>query len=132
MRAAIVLALMISLGLVTGCVRARPDAGFRLANKLGAPVLTPPGLLYTNTKAPLAFGPTDFGSKVGRATSSQIGLPPLPFPGLTSGIDLFSWGDASVKAAAANGGISNIKHTDYAYEVYVAIFRRFTVEAYGE
>ena len=51
---------------------------------------------------------------------------------MAGGIDLFSWGDAPVNAAAANGGIAEVKHTDYAYEVYVAIFRRFTVEARGD
>ena len=71
-------------------------------------------------------------SRVGRSTSFQIGLPPLPFPGLTSGIDLFAWGDASVKSAAQSVGISDVKHVDRAYSVILMIYRRFTTEVYGD
>ena len=53
------------------------------------------------------------GSKKGMATSFQIGLPPMPFPGLYSGAHIFGWGDASVKTAAANGGIREVQHSDY-------------------
>ncbi len=134
MRLALGLAFLAVVGMTTGCVMGppRPDAPYRLASKAKTPVMPPPGLLYRKSKAPLSFGPTDFGSKFGRATSTQIGLPPLPFPGLTAGLDLFAWGDASEKTAAANGGITNIKHTDYEMEVILMVFRRFTLEAHGD
>ncbi len=134
MRVAKALALVLAAGLLAGCasVSVRPDSGYRAVNKFRVAVLPPPGFIYTNTKAPLSFRATDFGSKVGRSTSSQVGLPPLPFPGLTMGIDLFAWGDASEQTAAAAGGITDVKHTDYQREVYFLVFRRMTVEAYGD
>lgn len=134
MRFAIGLSLVVMVGLAAGCASGppRPDLAYRAASKVRAPVLVPPGLVYQKTKAPLSFHPTDFGAKYGRATSSQIGLPPLPFPGLSGGLDLFGWGDASLETAASNGGMTEIKHTDYQFEVILMIYRRFTVEAHGD
>lgn len=134
MRFAMGLTSLLVVALATGCasMSPRPDLAYRATSKLKAPVLPPPGFVYTNRKAPLSFGPTDFGSKSGRATSSQIGLPPLPFPGLTMGLDLFAWGDASEQAAAADGGMTEVKHTDYQLEVFLMIYRRFTLEAHGD
>ncbi len=157
MRGLIALALLAGLPIVTGCasVTMRPDSGYRAVSKLRTAVLPPPGLVYTKHKAPLVFVPRQqglrsgvlgaraasqerefepitFGSKMGTATSSQLGLPPLPFPGLTMGLDLFGWGDASQDAAAKSAGIRQITHADYQFEVYLAIFRRVTVEVYGD
>ena len=135
MRVAKALALVLAAGLLAGCasINVRPDSGYRAVNKFRVAVLPPPGVLYSNTKAPLSFrAGHDFGSKVGRTTSSQIGLPPLPFPGLTMGIDLFAWGDASEQTAAAAGGITDVKHADYQREIFFMIYRRMTVEAYGD
>ena len=134
MRVAKALALTFAALFAAGCMIGppRPDMPYRTLSKVRVAVLPPPGLLYTKHKAPASIRPTDFGSKMGRATSSQIGLPPLPFPGLGTGIDLFAWGDASEKAAAAAGEIADVKHTDYQLEVFFAVYRRFTLEAYGD
>ena len=137
MRRLLVLGALLACGAL-GCANTvfngarRPDAAYRAVSKIAAPVIPPPGVLYGDVRAPLAIGPTHFGPRKGTATSSQIGLPPLPFAGLAQGLDLFAWGDASLDAAAAEGGISKVEHTDYRLETYFFVYRRFTVEAYGE
>ncbi len=134
MRSAGLIAALASLSLLAaGCgMTARPDAPYRLIRKAKTPVAPPPGFLYTHYKAPLDAGPGPTGTRRGTATHHQIGLPPLPFPGLTSGIDLFSWGDASIKTAAANGGIRQVRQTDYEYTVVLLIYRRFVTEVHGD
>ena len=92
----------------------------------------PPGIIYSHYKAPLDIQPGTLGSKKGSASVHQIGLPPLPLPGLAAGLDLFSWGDASVKQAATNGGIRNVHQTEYDYRVILMIYREFTTEVYGD
>jgi hypothetical protein len=109
----------------------RPDLVYRGTAKVRTAVIPPQGLLYSNVKAPLTAGETSFGPKRGRATSHQIGLPPLPFPGLAMGLDLFGWGDSSKQSAAANGGLARVEHMDYELQVYLFVYRRFTTEAYG-
>lgn len=132
MRSSYLIVGILALGLLGGCgVSARPDLAYRTAAKLRAPVLPPPGVLYSDVKAPLAANPTDFGTKRGTATSKQLGLPPLPVAGLYSGLDLVGWGDASAKTAAARGGITRIEHVDYHMKVYFMFYRVFTTEVYG-
>lgn len=130
MRAAIAGALGIALVALSGCAT-RSDAPYRALAKLHAPVIPPQGLFYTHLKAPISLEATDFGAKRGTATSEQIGLPPLPFYGLQTGLDLFAWGDASLQAAAAAGGITEVEHVDYELTVVLFFYRRFTIEVYG-
>jgi hypothetical protein len=125
-------ALFASVFLVACAGSTRPDAGYRMAAKVRAPVIPPQGLLYSDIKAPLTVDATDFGSKRGTATSFQVGLPPLPFAGLTQGLDLFAWGDASSETAAMAGGIDKVAHVDYRLEVFLFFYRRFTTEVYGD
>jgi hypothetical protein len=128
-RRAIAIALA-GLALV-GCVT-RSDAPYRGLARVSVPVIPPQGLIYTDIRAPLSLGATSFGAKRGTAVSHQIGLPPLPFAGLVTGLDLFAWGDASEAAAAANGGITTIRHADYGLTVVLWVYRRFTIEVYGD
>jgi hypothetical protein len=128
-RRAIAVALA-GLALV-GCAN-RSDVPYRALVRVSAPVIPPLGLFYTDVHAPLSLGPTSFGAKRGAAVSHQLGLPPLPFPGLTTGLDLFAWGDASEKAAAANGGITMVRHADYELRAVLWVYRTFTVDVYGD
>ena len=105
---------------------------YRGAVKESVPVIPPKGILYTKIKAPIWLGPTSFGSRMGSATTRQIGLPPLPVPGLTTGLDLVAWGDASIQSAAAGAGITDVKHVDYESQVFLLFFRKFTIEVYGD
>ena len=98
------------LSVATGC------AGFYVA-----PVIPPPGFLYSEYSAPIDVdaNPTKRGKKVGRAfTESFAGL--------------FARGDASVYAAARDGGISTIRSIDYEFVNYVGLYSKFTVVVYGE
>ena len=51
---------------------------------------------------------------------------------LTTGLDLFAWGDASEKAAAANGGITTVRHADYELRAVLWVYRTFTIDVYGD
>ena len=117
-----------------GCAGAnRPDFAYRAIVKHRTPVIPPVGILYTHIEAPLSTAPPpQLGTRTGRATSHQIGLPPLPIAGLMTGIDLFAWGDASEEAARREGDLTQVHHTDYELTVYLLIYRQFTVVAHGE
>ena len=108
----IVRSLMLAgiLSVATGC------AGFYVA-----PVIPPPGLLYSEYSAPIDVdaNPSRRGKKVGRAyTESFAGL--------------LARGDASVYRAARNGGISTIRSIDYEFVNYLGLYSKFTVVVYGE
>jgi len=85
---------------------------------IAAPVVPPLGMIYTDVHAPLAPR-GDVGTRRG---SSQV----------TSILGLISIGDASVKAAAANGNIREVKLVDYEYTNVLLIFQRYTTVVYGD
>jgi hypothetical protein len=47
-------------------------------------------------------------------------------------LGLVALGDASLDAAMKNGGITRIHHVDCKYEVYLGVYSKFTIIAYGE
>ena len=83
-----------------------------------ASVAPPRGLLYTDQKAPL-FSGRESGTKVGRADAHCI-------------LFLAGWGDAGLRAAMEDGGITEIRHSDYRIQNYALIYQRYTTIAYGE
>ncbi|MCA8959601.1 MAG: TRL-like family protein [Planctomycetes bacterium] len=87
----------------------------------GAPVTPAPGFIYTNYKAPLDadFDATRLGSKMG---SSEV----------TNYLGAVALGDASIKAAAMNGGLTTVNHADYEVFSVLGIYSRFKVTVYGE
>jgi hypothetical protein len=91
------------------------------AGCLIAPVVPPPGIVFTNNKAPLDldYQKTDVGSKVGKASTKSI-------------LGLFAWGDASTLAAMRDGGITEVKHADYEYLNVIGIYQAFTVVVRGD
>jgi hypothetical protein len=96
-------ALGLALGL-TGCI--------------GAPVVPPLGVLYTDIDAPLSLvGET--GMKRGEASVTAI-------------LGLVSTGDGSVKAAAQAGGITRVKHVDYEFTNVIGVYQRYTTVVYGD
>lgn len=136
MKTAIAIAVVLALALLAGCGTTagdlyRPDSTYRAVAKQRVAVIPPQGLLYTGYHAPLDFEPASFGSKKGRATSYQIGLPPLPWAGLRRGLDLLAWGNATQRKAAIDAGIIEVTHADYELRSYLYIFRVFTTEVYG-
>ena len=78
--------------------------------------------LYSNTRFPLDedLWETRLGDKEGMASNHSV-------------LWLFAWGDAGVKAAAKNGGITKINHMDMGVQMYLfgAYVRRDTI-VYGE
>jgi hypothetical protein len=80
----------------------------------------PQGMLYTEIKAPVGVGagPMNY-SKVGVAKATSI-------------CHLVATGDASIKAAAANGGISNIKYVDYDAKDILGVYGEYTTTVYGD
>ncbi len=96
-------------------------AALMLTGCLSAPVMPPYGIIYTDYKAPLDFDQENsmVGMKEGRAaTVSYVGL--------------VAMGDASIKAAAEDGGISTIYGADYEYKNIVGIIQNYTTIVYGE
>ena len=86
-----------------------------------APFVPPQGAVYSNTTAPLdvEFEDTKIkGAKSGKAEVVSI-------------LGLFSFGDASSKTAASNGGITTIDHADYEHFNILGIFQKTTVIVYG-
>lgn len=86
-----------------------------------APVVPPPALLYSDFEAPLDVdqegGP--LGAREGRASVTAI-------------LGLVSWGDASIAAAAEEGGIGIVRHADYAYRNILGIYQRYTTIVRGD
>ena len=80
------------------------------------------GCLYTNTKTPLDtdVSNTVLGSKVGRSSARSY-------------LWLVATGDASVAAAARDGGLTTIYHLDAQQKVYVfGLYIESTTIAYGD
>ena len=131
---ALVTSLAVVVGLLAGCgsgFQARPDLPYRMLRKARTPVMPPSGFLYSGYKAPLDAATGEIGTKTGRAASYQIGLPPLPFPGLEGGVDLVAWGDASPEHAAERAGITEVTQMDYEFNVIFLFIRRFVTEVHG-
>ena len=92
--------------LITGCVGPMGQVG-------GAY-----GGIYTDVSGALTATSNSGASKVGSATSK--------------GIICVATGDSSIKAAAANGGITKISHVDYHVTSVMGLYVETTVTVYGE
>ncbi len=79
----------------------------------------PMGALYTEVCFPVAAGEGGGGNKVGTAKSTSI-------------LGLVATGDASLKAAMANGGITRAKHVDYQVKNILGLYGEYTTTVYGD
>ncbi|MFA5115556.1 MAG: TRL-like family protein [Candidatus Omnitrophota bacterium] len=80
----------------------------------------PYGAIYTEIKAPIATGGDGMSySKVGVSKATSV-------------LGLVATGDASIKAAAANGGIKNVKYVDYDARNILGIYGEYTTTVYGD
>ena len=80
----------------------------------------PSGIFYTEVALPSALGEGGLNySKVGTAKA-------------TSYFALIATGDASIKAAAANGGITKIKYVDYSVKNVLGFMGEYTTTVYGD
>ena len=93
--------------MTTGCLR--------------APFQPPIGTAYSDLKAPLGveISDTKVGPKTGKAKTTSI-------------LGLFATGDASIQAAAKNGGLKKVYHADYQYYNLLGIIQETTVIVNGE
>jgi hypothetical protein len=79
------------------------------------PVTAP---ITLNMRGPVSAGPAATSPKVGRAEAW--------------GILLYATGDASISAAASNGGITRIHHVDHETFNILGLYARYTTIVYGE
>ena len=80
------------------------------------------GCAYVNVKSPMDvdLNRTTLGEKKGVAEARSI-------------LWLFAWGDASYAAAAANGGITTMRHADQeVFNVLFGLYSRWRVVVYGD
>jgi hypothetical protein len=80
------------------------------------------GCAYVNVKSPLDvdLDQTTLGEKVGVAEARSV-------------LWLVAWGDASYAAAAANGGITTMRHADRElFNVLFGLYTRYRVVVYGD
>ena len=82
------------------------------------PLVGSVGGIYSNVSGPVAVTSNTGASKSGSATSK--------------GVVGFAWGDSSIKAAAANGGITKIQHVDYHVTSVLGVYVETIVTVYGE
>lgn len=115
-------------------VRVPSRAGAFQATQTKAAVIPPVGIFFGKSTAPLGVAAPGkpFGSRHGTSVAHSIGIPPLPIRGLMGGLTLFSWGDASVKTAQSDGGISEPSYSEYESMVVLMFYRRMKVTTYGE
>jgi TRL-like protein family len=86
-----------------------------------APVMPPPGLMFSSVSAPLDIDAekTPVCPKMGESNSSAFLF------------NMFAFGDCSIDSAARNGGLQTIEHADYHHLNIMFMYQRFTVRAYG-
>lgn len=93
-------------------------AAATLAGCVFAPVAPPRGLLFTNQTSPLFPGGRP-GSLEGRASSHSV-------------LFLVAWGNSGLDRAMTNGGIREVRHTDYQIVNYLLVYQRYTTIVKGE
>ena len=86
----------------------------------GCATLQPVGTFYTEVSlpGPIGDGSADY-SKVGKAMAKSY-------------LTLIATGDASIEAAAKNGGITDIKYVDYSVKNILGIIGEYTTVVYGD
>lgn len=77
------------------------------------------GFIFTSVKGPVAATETATFSKKGEASCSTV-------------LGLISTGDASIKAAMRDGGITKIHHVDHSSTTVLGLYAKFTTVVYGE
>ncbi len=88
----------------------------------------PLGFVYGHNSAPLQvdFEGESLGAKRGTATTHWLR------DIILTGLPLAAWGEASIEAAARDGGITEVKHADYEIMNVLGVYMAFTVHVYGD
>jgi len=108
--------LLCAAGLLALCGALSGCAGLYVS-----PVQPGVGILFTEVEAPLdpSVDPTVVMEKRGEAMATNV----------------LGWvvtGDASIAAAAREGGITKVHHMDYHYKNILGVYATFTTIVYGE
>lgn len=90
------------------------------------PVRPPQGLMLTTITAPLTVNYSNTPVCTKRGAASTYYVRDVIFTGMD-----FAWGEADLKAAAANGNLKTVEYADYEVLSIFQIFGKFTVTAYG-
>lgn len=86
----------------------------------GGPFAPPVGTLYTEIGAPTSLGSGQLAAR--RGESSVVAI-----------LGIGSSGQASVEAAADEGGITRVKRVEYRYEnVLLGLYQRYTTIVWGD
>jgi hypothetical protein len=104
MKKAILLASAIAAATLSGCAM------------VGTPLS---GVIYTDMNYPVTATASEQGSKTGEAKATSI-------------LGIIATGDASVAAAAKNGGITKVKTVDVKATSIIGIYATYTVVVTGE
>ncbi|MBM4084179.1 MAG: hypothetical protein FJ272_05265 [Planctomycetes bacterium] len=83
--------------------------------------MPPVAFVYTGVKAPLDIDTANTPVTGKKGTSSTINV-----------LGVVATGDASIKAAADDGGITRVEHVDYEYFNVLFVFSKFTTIVYGQ
>lgn len=91
-----------------------------LSGCLTAPVMPPPGMIYNEYQAPLDYTQenSSVGTKSGSAETMSI-------------LGCVALGDASIKTAAKNGGITQVTGADYEYFNVLGVYQKYTTIVHG-
>lgn len=110
--------VMLGIGLLvfSGCYTA-PKSGF----------VPPPGILFTDYKAPLLVNYDDatVSRNSGDASESFVRI-----PFVAGGILSFAWDDCSLNAAVKEGRISRVGSADYSFFNVLGVYAKTTVHVY--
>lgn len=97
--------------------------GLSTTGCLTAPVVPPTGIIYSGFQAPLDYENADSAVsptlKSGKASSHNV-------------LGLVAWGDSSLEAAAADGGIATATTADYDYFNVLFVYQRYTTIVRGQ
>jgi hypothetical protein len=96
-----------------------------------APILPPPGLLYSDYKAPLStrFRDIPVGTSVTKQSSDTVKSFIIPF--ILGGFIGFTWDEAMIQEIADEGGIEEIAYADYDFMTILSIYSELTINVYG-
>jgi hypothetical protein len=102
--------------------------GLGCVSPVSAPVAPPAGLLFAQQSAPIDtnFEATPVGSKQGVAHVHFVREP------FFTNLGLATWGDASLAAAAKQGGIETVRYADYEVLSVPGIYVQLTVKVSGD
>ena len=91
-----------------------------LTGCLTAPVMPPMGMIYNDYQAPLDYTQEEspVGTKSGMAETTSI-------------LGCVAWGDASIKTAASNGGLTEVTGADYEYFNVLGVYQKYTTVVHG-